>query len=99
MRSISHWREMTVPAFTNSSRAKSFSGDRPRRTARSSARWFASVSSAQTMTRGRFVWAATAAAICARFGGGGHKGAAGATLAMTLAEAEQLVTKTMMESV
>jgi phosphoesterase RecJ-like protein len=30
-----------------------------------------------------------AAAICARFGGGGHKGAAGATLQMSLAEAEQ----------
>ena len=40
-----------------------------------------------------------AAAICALLGGGGHKGAAGATLEMSLEEAEQVVTKAMMESV
>ena len=32
------------------------------------------------------------------FGGGGHKGAAGASLHMSLAQAEELVEKAMMES-
>ncbi len=36
-----------------------------------------------------------AAAVCERFGGGGHKGAAGATLHMTLEEAAEAVEKAM----
>lgn len=36
-----------------------------------------------------------AAAICARFGGGGHKGAAGATLSLSLEDAAQAVTRAM----
>ena len=36
-----------------------------------------------------------AAAICVKFGGGGHKGAAGATLEMPLEQAAQLVAETM----
>lgn len=38
-----------------------------------------------------------AAAVCAKFGGGGHKGAAGATLRMPLAEAVREVEKAMLE--
>lgn len=38
-----------------------------------------------------------AAAVCARFGGGGHKGAAGATLDLSLEEAAQAVEKVMEE--
>jgi phosphoesterase RecJ-like protein len=38
-----------------------------------------------------------AAAICARFGGGGHKGAAGATLTMSLAEAAEAFTAAVMQ--
>ena len=40
-----------------------------------------------------------AAVICAKFGGGGHKGAAGASLEMSLEEAAQLVEQTMLECV
>ena len=38
-----------------------------------------------------------AAALCARFGGGGHKGAAGATLKMPLADAVEAMRKAMLE--
>lgn len=38
-----------------------------------------------------------AAAVCAVFGGGGHKGAAGATIALPLAEAAKEVEKAMLE--
>ena len=38
-----------------------------------------------------------AAAVCAKFGGGGHKGAAGATIALPLAEAAKEVEKAMLE--
>ena len=38
-----------------------------------------------------------AAAVCARFGGGGHKGAAGASIALPLAEAAKEVEKAMLE--
>jgi phosphoesterase RecJ-like protein len=38
-----------------------------------------------------------AAAVCKRFGGGGHKGAAGASLNMTLEEAMKAVTEVMVE--
>ena len=38
-----------------------------------------------------------AGAICAKFGGGGHKGAAGASLAMSLEEAVAAVIATMPE--
>ena len=38
-----------------------------------------------------------AAAVCAAFGGGGHKGAAGASMKMTLEEAAQAVTQEMMK--
>ena len=38
-----------------------------------------------------------AAAVCQSFGGGGHKGAAGASLKMTLEEAAQAVTQEMMK--
>ena len=38
-----------------------------------------------------------AAAVCKRFGGGGHKGAAGASLNMTLEEAVKAVTEVMVE--
>ena len=38
-----------------------------------------------------------AAAVCAKFGGGGHKGAAGASIAMPLAEAAKEVEKAMLE--
>ena len=38
-----------------------------------------------------------AAAVCAKFGGGGHKGAAGASVNMSLEEAAEAVEKTMME--
>lgn len=40
-----------------------------------------------------------AASVCVQFGGGGHKGAAGATLDMTLEEAAQAVAKTILETV
>ena len=39
-----------------------------------------------------------AAAVCAAFGGGGHKGAAGASLNMTLEEATEAVTQEMMKT-
>ncbi len=39
-----------------------------------------------------------AAAICARFGGGGHRGAAGATLKMSLEEAAQALERAMTEA-
>ena len=39
-----------------------------------------------------------AAAVCAAFGGGGHKGAAGASLNMTLEEAAEAVTQEMMKT-
>ena len=38
-----------------------------------------------------------AAAVCAAFGGGGHKGAAGASLAMTLEQAAEAVAAEMMK--
>lgn len=38
-----------------------------------------------------------ASAVCARFGGGGHKGASGASLSMTLAEAAQAVENVLLE--
>ncbi len=38
-----------------------------------------------------------ASAVCARFGGGGHKGASGASFKMTLAEAEQAVKTALLE--
>lgn len=38
-----------------------------------------------------------AAAVCARFGGGGHKGAAGATISLPLSEAAAAVTQAMEE--
>lgn len=38
-----------------------------------------------------------ASAVCARFGGGGHKGAAGATCTMSLTEAEQAVEQVLLE--
>ena len=38
-----------------------------------------------------------AAAVCAKFGGGGHKGAAGATTALSLEEATKAVKEAMME--
>ena len=38
-----------------------------------------------------------AAAVCAKFGGGGHKGAAGASIALPLAEAAKEVEKAMLE--
>ena len=38
-----------------------------------------------------------AAAVCKAFGGGGHKGAAGASMKMTLAEAEEAVSQEMMK--
>lgn len=38
-----------------------------------------------------------AAAVCAAFGGGGHKGAAGASMKMTLAEAAEAVSQEMMK--
>lgn len=38
-----------------------------------------------------------AAAVCARFGGGGHKGAAGATLELPLEEAAAVIAEAMME--
>lgn len=38
-----------------------------------------------------------AAAVCAKFGGGGHKGAAGATIALPLEEAAKEVEKAMLE--
>ena len=38
-----------------------------------------------------------AAAVCARFGGGGHKGAAGASMAMSLQEAALAVEAVMLE--
>jgi phosphoesterase RecJ-like protein len=38
-----------------------------------------------------------AAAVCARFGGGGHKGAAGASIALPLDEAAKEVEKAMLE--
>jgi phosphoesterase RecJ-like protein len=38
-----------------------------------------------------------AAAVCKKFGGGGHKGAAGASLNMTLEEAVKAVTEVMVE--
>lgn len=39
-----------------------------------------------------------AAAVCARFGGGGHRGAAGASVAMNLEEAAEAVEKAMLEA-
>ena len=36
-------------------------------------------------------------AVCAMFGGGGHKGAAGASLDMTLEEASRAVTEALLE--
>lgn len=38
-----------------------------------------------------------AAAVCAKFGGGGHKGAAGATVSMTMAEAKEAFAAAMQE--
>ena len=38
-----------------------------------------------------------AAAVCARFGGGGHKGASGATMDMDLAQAAQAVEAVLLE--
>ena len=38
-----------------------------------------------------------AAAVCAKFGGGGHKGAAGASIALPLAEAAKVVETAMLE--
>lgn len=38
-----------------------------------------------------------ASAVCARFGGGGHKGASGASFAMTLGEAEKAVEQALLE--
>ena len=38
-----------------------------------------------------------AAAVCAKFGGGGHKGAAGASIALPLEEAAKEVEKAMLE--
>ena len=38
-----------------------------------------------------------AAAVCAKFGGGGHKGAAGASIALPLAEAARAVEESMLE--
>ena len=40
-----------------------------------------------------------AAAVCRKFGGGGHKGAAGATLALSLAEAEKVAAAALTEMV
>ena len=40
-----------------------------------------------------------AAAVCRKFGGGGHKGAAGATLALSLAEAEKMAAAALTEMV
>lgn len=39
-----------------------------------------------------------ASAVCARFGGGGHKGASGAAFAMSLAEAEKAVEQALLEN-
>ena len=38
-----------------------------------------------------------ASAVCARFGGGGHKGASGASLMMSLDEAAQAVENVLLE--
>ena len=38
-----------------------------------------------------------AAAVCAKFGGGGHKGAAGATVNMTMEEAQEVFTNAMLD--